>query len=316
MLKKTTLLGTVLALGITGASLSYPVHAQQPTAPLGIAAQQEKTTLEERLLRLEEGIIPKNPDETVSLWAKAVKERNGALQYALFDKVAKSSAAATFEQYHWVTGASSPWVETYQVIQRREHEDKSLEYVVEFDVYTSSGKTGKDQARLSLSKQGDKWVITGLGPAYEESLGIWNTPESINETAFDKNSEQMKTYKSQLGYELHLPKNVMGKLKMKETVCENEEGSPSCTNFYYQDAKTKKQHLLMSMIRLTKEQETSDYYQDHPFLKWLGKDEKGSFYQIFPSEHPYGDEMNSPQGTEWSHLVEVLKERRIVVSGK
>lgn len=316
MLKKTTILGTALALGITGVSISSSVYAQSQTNTHNIPVQQEKISLEERLLRLEEGIIPKNPDETVNLWAKAVKERNGALQYALFDNIVKSSAAATFEQYHWVTGASSPWVETFRVIQKRELADKSLEYVVEFDVYTSTGKAGKDQARVSLNKQGEKWLITGIGPAYDGTLGIWNTPESINEPALEKYFEEMKTYNSKLGYDLHLPKSVMDKLKVKETTCENEEGSPSCTNVYYVDAKTKREHLLMSLIRLTKEQEKSDYYRDHPFLKKIGEDHKGSFHQVFPSEHPYGEQMNTQEGKEWSYLVELLKERGIGVRGK
>lgn len=72
---------------------------------------------------LESAIVPTSSQETVQLWAKAVKNRNGALQYALFTENTKQGSKASFTHFHWVTGASSPWVETFQITHLPENSE-------------------------------------------------------------------------------------------------------------------------------------------------------------------------------------------------
>ena len=119
----------------------------------------------------------------------------------------------------------------------------------------------------------------------------------------------MQTYNSPLGYTIQLPTDIMNQLKITEGSSKIEEGNPPTTFFYYKDPKQNKEILLLSVIRLTKEQENTDYYKEHPFLKKVGSNDRGSFFYVVTSEHPYGENENSIEGKQWSYLVDVLKER-------
>jgi hypothetical protein len=310
MIKKSILLATALALGITTASIA---SAQPSTVTSGGVGTEEelmiKSSLQEQLEMLERGIVPTTPEETISTWAKAVKNRNGALQYALFVENLKLGQKQAMEQFHWVTGASSPWVESYKVISQIENPDKTLDVVVEFDLATSTGYAGKDQAKLTLVKINDQWFIKDLGPSNEQAVGIWTTPESINELNIEKNLKDVKTIQSSLGYNLQLLKNDLDKITLKDSTCKNEEGNPPCTHYYYKDTKAKKNILILSVIRLTEKQVKSNYYKDHPFIKKLGTNGKDTFYSIKPSELPYAKSFKSEQANEWSYLRDVLEGR-------
>jgi hypothetical protein len=316
MLKKSIMLATTLALGITTASFA---SAKPSTVTPEVVMAEEltiKSSLQEQLEMLERGIVPTTPEETISTWAKAVKNRNGALQYALLVENSKLGLKKSMEQFHWVTGVSSPWVESYKVSSKKENPDKTLDIVVEFELATSTGYAGKDEAKLTLVKINDQWFIRDLGPYNEKAVGIWNTPESVNGINVDKNLIDVKTIQSSLGYNFQLLKKDLDKTTRKDATCKNEEGNPPCTHYYYKDTKAKKNVLILSVIRLTEKQVKSNYYQDHPFLKKLGTNGKETFYSIKPSELPYAKNLNSEQAKEWSYLRDVLDERLERISFK
>ena len=178
LLKKSFILAAILVLGITTATYA---GSKEKQANQQEELKTEKTSIQEQLAMLERGIVPTKPDKTIKLWAKAVKERNGALQYALLTEDAKKGTKKSLEQFHWATGASSPWVEEYKVVSKNEQKDESIEYVVEFSLATSTGKAGKDSARLILVKKDEQWFIQSIAPANKNAIGIWSTPEAIKE---------------------------------------------------------------------------------------------------------------------------------------
>lgn len=49
-------------------------------------------------------------------WAEAVKMRDGKAQYELMSRKLQTEKHDDFEAFGWVTGMSSPWMESYQVI--------------------------------------------------------------------------------------------------------------------------------------------------------------------------------------------------------
>ena len=175
MLQKSILLGSVLAVSLM--TYSFATTGPIETTPVQSNVQvEEEDSITQQLRMLESGIVPTSPEETIELWAKGVKMRNGALQYALFTEDSRVGMKKSMEEFNWVTGASSPWVEGYKIMKLEDGK-----YQVEFDLATSTGKFGPDQAVLSVVQQGDQWFIQSLGPATEKSAGIWNTPDSINE---------------------------------------------------------------------------------------------------------------------------------------
>ncbi|MBS4174389.1 hypothetical protein [Bacillus sp. FJAT-49736] len=303
MSKKTIMIIAALVLGISTASFSATaqVSSNQPKIQVTNKVVQ-KSSMEEQLEMLEKGVVPTTPALSANTWAKAVKDRNGALQYALFTDKKKAASKKSLERSHWVTGVSSPWVESYRVSQI-EKKDKSIDYKVEFDLYTSAGKVGIDEAILHLLKKDNQWYINGIFPGSSKTIGIWNTNESIKDVDIPK----VETFQSKLGYKLQLPKDMIDKLVIQDSTCKNEEGNPPCTFFAYKDKHLKKEVNIITLIRLSEKQERSSYYTEHPFLKKITKSKNVGFYYMIGSEHPYAKNMNSKEAKEWDYLLNELK---------
>ncbi|PLS15931.1 hypothetical protein CVD28_19505 [Bacillus sp. M6-12] len=180
-MKKSLIMATAITLGGLS-SVSYAaVSDQKPVVNQETEVQTAaKTSAEEQLALLQRDLVPSNPKETVILWAKAVKNRNGALQYALSTDNTKAILKKPFETYHWVTGVSSPWVEKSKIVDKKKISSTEIEYKVQFELATSSGSAGIDSAIVVVEKKDYQWYISRVAPASEKTIGIWNTPESIN----------------------------------------------------------------------------------------------------------------------------------------
>lgn len=76
----------------------------------------ELESLQRQVKLLHEAVAPATPREAVEKWAEGVKERNGALQYAVLSPELKEQNLSGYESWGWVTGASSPWIEHYIII--------------------------------------------------------------------------------------------------------------------------------------------------------------------------------------------------------
>lgn len=86
---------------------------------------------------LESAVAAKTPEAAVDTWARAVKTRNGALQYAMLSPNLKELQRESFEAAGWVTGTSSPWLEQYKISQPQANADGSRTFRVQFDYRTS-----------------------------------------------------------------------------------------------------------------------------------------------------------------------------------
>lgn len=105
---------------------------------------------------------PKTPDEAAELWAKGVKERNGVFQYAAFNKGLREQFKKKAEEHgSWVTGFSSPWVESYKVVKKKVNES-TFEYNIVFKAVTSAPETYNWNATLMIGKEDDKWRIIDI----------------------------------------------------------------------------------------------------------------------------------------------------------
>ncbi|TSI09686.1 hypothetical protein [Lysinibacillus sp. BW-2-10] len=306
---KKSFIGTVLALTISTVGSAEPLEKMELKSEYQEGISQQ-SVYEERIKMLELSIIPTTPRETVEVFAKAVKERNGAVQYALLSKDEQEKVYTTLAANHWVTGVSSPWVETYKIISEKELKSKKqMEYVVEFNLFTSTGKAGTDLARLTLEKSGEQWLIKKIERATKESVGIWKTYNEVDTSHIEQQFQTMKTYTSTRGVTLQLPEEIMNKINIEEGSCTNEESNPPCTFFYYKDEKQKKNVMLFALLHLSEQHLKSSYYQEHPFMTFVGKNKNDTIYYVAPSEHPYGENEQSKEGKEWSQLINQLIER-------
>lgn len=89
-----------------------------------------------RIHMLEKALAPKSPNKLASLFAKANKDRNGAVQFMLFSDALKTK----YKDYwmNWVSGASSPWIRSYKINQSAS-KDNQWTFTITYQRATSTG---------------------------------------------------------------------------------------------------------------------------------------------------------------------------------
>lgn len=105
-----------------------------------------------------------SPEQAANLWAKGVKNRNGALQYAVMDNKLKEKFSNILEKERqsWVTGGSSPWVETYKIFSSEKKDETTYEIIVRFKMMTSYADMGSYNANLLIEKEDNYWGIKNI----------------------------------------------------------------------------------------------------------------------------------------------------------
>lgn len=122
---------------------------------------QGDALLLKQIEQLERALAPDSHEETAANWAKGVKERNGALQFAMFAPALKAEERENFEAFGWVTGVSSPWVEDYEISKGKESADGIWEYQVTFEMATSTGAAEDESHTLLIEYMGDSGMAHG-----------------------------------------------------------------------------------------------------------------------------------------------------------
>jgi hypothetical protein len=102
-------------------------------------------------------VPPKTAGECVQMYAEAVMERNGVLQYALYGHELKYTAYNGLVSFDWLTGASSPWVAGFDIIQISD-----LEFQVVFHYATSTGASDDAAVNVLLENITGSYRIAGL----------------------------------------------------------------------------------------------------------------------------------------------------------
>jgi hypothetical protein len=89
-----------------------------------------------RISMLEKALAPQKLDEVAPLFAKANKERNGAVQYMLFSDQLKNKYKNQWP--YWVSGVSSPWITSYS-IKKNAQGKNSWKFVITYQWVTAAG---------------------------------------------------------------------------------------------------------------------------------------------------------------------------------
>jgi hypothetical protein len=142
------------------ADVQWDAHAQTVTVNT-----QDLASLERQVSLYQNWLAPETPDEAVKTWAEAVKMRNGAVQYAVMTPSLKEKMRPDFEAMGWVTGVSSPWVDSYKITNQNEVSANNWEYELEFYLKTSTGDAGVGERRLDVQKIDGHWYIADLHDA-------------------------------------------------------------------------------------------------------------------------------------------------------
>lgn len=90
----------------------------------------------DRILMLEKALAPNSPEQTALLFAKANKERNGAVQFMLFSDALKNKFKNSWPS--WVSGTSSPWITAFK-IKKTTSTKNSIHFEIIYQWATASG---------------------------------------------------------------------------------------------------------------------------------------------------------------------------------
>ncbi len=120
--------------------------------------QAQKT----RISLLESALAPKDPHAAVATWAEGVKTRNGALQYAVMSQELREDVYSHFVELNWTTGTSSPWVLSYEVIDKGKIDGETFWYAVEFTYTDSKQSTFTARKCVTAKNYEGNWLITSV----------------------------------------------------------------------------------------------------------------------------------------------------------
>lgn len=95
--------------------------------------------------------------DCLNAYAEAVKNRNGAVQYGLFTDKFRDENYDTLSAENFVTGVSSPWVESYDILKTGDNL-----YQITFHMTTSAKDKINDVKEVALEKVGENWRIASV----------------------------------------------------------------------------------------------------------------------------------------------------------
>jgi hypothetical protein len=178
MKKKITILTSSIALFtvLSGSVLAAGLDKDIPqTTILGnyqLLESPEVANLKTQVSLLEDALAPENAKAAADHWAKAISNRNGAYQYALFTKELKKSTKTYFEQNGWVTEGSSPWVKSFKLQKEKKLNSNVYQYTFEFSLASSTGAAGKESATINVKQVNKKWYIEKIAIKPGSTLGF------------------------------------------------------------------------------------------------------------------------------------------------
>lgn len=104
--------------------------------------------------------------DAINIWAKGIQTRNGYLQYYVLcgDMKPKFVKELTKSQRisSWVTGYSSPWVSSYDVVNIEKINSLKYKATVNFNWATSMGPYKSTEATINVTKIDNKWCISNI----------------------------------------------------------------------------------------------------------------------------------------------------------
>lgn len=92
-----------------------------------------------------------SPQDAAKVWAEGLRMRSAAMQYSVMTKTLKGRYAKQLNQTfaNWVTGMSSPWVNSYEITKSTKNEDGYI-FEVKISTLTSTGPEGEYNATLTV----------------------------------------------------------------------------------------------------------------------------------------------------------------------
>jgi len=103
-------------------------------------------------------------EKALDVWSEGLKQRSGALQMSVMSPKLRKKYISKLEEFNefWVTGISSPYVESYKILNTKTPDDKTKVFEVLYQTATSTGPAQELKATVTVTNNEDLWQITKI----------------------------------------------------------------------------------------------------------------------------------------------------------
>ncbi|NLM33960.1 MAG: hypothetical protein GX206_00815 [Clostridiales bacterium] len=111
-------------------------------------------------------------EQVVELWVKGDAMRNGVYKYAVAcDELKKKiiNKWGKAEESYWIIGGSSPWLDKYEVLEKKKIDKNNYEVKIKYYWETSAGPSDSTEELLIISKVKDKWCVKEIRKASRQT---------------------------------------------------------------------------------------------------------------------------------------------------
>lgn len=162
---RNTKLIVTLALAATLSSGVITTHAASISSDAwGLTNPKQALTLSisnnSNISKVQNIFLPKDKQAAVTLWAEALKERNGAFRYAILNNDLKNQEYEKYNKMNWVIGGSSPKVISYKINEKNKIDDKTSEYKIEYTLIDSTKTLYYANENITVKTLGSDWFVT------------------------------------------------------------------------------------------------------------------------------------------------------------
>jgi len=189
--KKAFVLMISLLVLVTLISTVYAATPVKVSPSEGENTYAEIELLKSQVARLESALIQDNPQDAAEAWATAVKTRNGAWQYALMTPELRAENRQQLIENNWSTGTSSPWIDSFTVVEREKVDAETYIYDISYAYLDSTGATFSTPETVVIKESDGKWLIESVEPTPDicgEITEISKQGELIRIFVEDKNA--------------------------------------------------------------------------------------------------------------------------------
>lgn len=154
-----TLIVVLIAIAVLFNLMINFVDIEEVATALNINKYEVRSDL---LMTAMDNVGVAKPEEAIAIWSNGLKMRSAAMQYSVMTTKLKGIYAAQLEKTfsNWVTGMSSPWVDSYKILSNEKKNDNTNIYTVSYITMTSTGPAGEYKAKLTVVKEKDFWRIS------------------------------------------------------------------------------------------------------------------------------------------------------------
>lgn len=144
--------------------IGYFFNCKYISVPAAVAQANKYEVRTELLLSAIDHVGVCTPQAAIQVWVDGMKSRNGAMQYSVMDEKLKKEYLKQLEQYnqYWVTGVSSPWIESYQIINQTQLGNEQYLFQLTLSTATSTGFAGAYKAQVTVNRNDGFWQITKI----------------------------------------------------------------------------------------------------------------------------------------------------------